>query len=241
MKQIPRTLAVLYAQAFLNSLVFFAPVALFVRTRCGISIRQFFILQAVLSLSTFIFEVPCGMITDKIGYKASIILAQFLLCIARLLFLVSGYIGDGVFFLFFGEAVIESLSACFFSGTCEAYLYGIYKGDVFMKKSAAIGNFDTAGFIASTVLFVPIYHYFGVTGLILGTALAAFASLCLLPLLTGDAVRNATANGKSESISLSFFLQRLFSKRVALIFLISSILSLGTLAINFWPFAGKRG
>ena len=63
-----RNISVLKYISLFGGLIFYAPVALLVRTRMGITYSQFFLLQAVLSISIFIFEVPCGYITDKIGY-----------------------------------------------------------------------------------------------------------------------------------------------------------------------------
>ena len=60
--------------SFFNGLVFFAPVALLVRTRAGISLDQFFVLQAILSLVIFFCEIPTGKITDVVGYKNTIVL-----------------------------------------------------------------------------------------------------------------------------------------------------------------------
>ena len=53
---------------FLNGLVFFAPVALLVRTQAGVSEHIFFLLQALLSGVIFLGEIPTGFITDKIAY-----------------------------------------------------------------------------------------------------------------------------------------------------------------------------
>ena len=53
----------------MNGLVFFSPVALLIRTEAGLSLSQFFILQAILSITIFLFEIPTGKITDIVGYK----------------------------------------------------------------------------------------------------------------------------------------------------------------------------
>ena len=58
-----------------NGLVFYAPVALLLRTSNGISVSEFFLLQVILYGMICILEVPCGFITDKIGYKKSIVLS----------------------------------------------------------------------------------------------------------------------------------------------------------------------
>ena len=52
-----------------GGLVFFAPVALLVRTQAGVRESEIFLLQALLSCITAMGEVPFGHITDKKGYK----------------------------------------------------------------------------------------------------------------------------------------------------------------------------
>ena len=106
---------------FFNGLVFFAPIALLVRTQAGVSEHIFFLLQALLSGVIFLGEIPTGFITDKIGYRKSLILAQILLLTARSL-LLGAFLSHSVW-LFVAEAVVEGIAACFTSGTGSAYLY----------------------------------------------------------------------------------------------------------------------
>ena len=68
--------------SFLNGLVFYAPVALLVRTDAGVTMAQFFVLQAVLSLTVFLFEIPTGILTDKIGYKNTVVFAKVIFLLA---------------------------------------------------------------------------------------------------------------------------------------------------------------
>lgn len=56
----------------LNGLVFYAPVALLLRTSRSITIPQFFSLQIILYLTTCLAEISCGFITDKIRYKTQL-------------------------------------------------------------------------------------------------------------------------------------------------------------------------
>ena len=77
------------AVSFFNGLVFFAPVSLLVRTQAGVSQSMFFLLQALLSAITFLGEIPTGFLTDRIGYKRSLVLSQSLLLLARSLLFVS--------------------------------------------------------------------------------------------------------------------------------------------------------
>lgn len=75
----------LLLNSLFNGLVFYAPVALLVRTRVGLSISDFFYLQVILSASILILEIPAGILSDKIGYKKTIIISQGVLLVARII------------------------------------------------------------------------------------------------------------------------------------------------------------
>ena len=152
---------------FLNGLVFFAPVALLVRTQAGVSEHVFFILQALLSGVIFLGEIPTGFITDKIGYRKSLILAQVLLFGARSL-LLAAFVSRSLA-LFVVEAVVEGIAACFTSGTGSAYLYNLYGENGYLVKTAHAENFGIAGFIISTVAYAGIYKISGMEGLLITT------------------------------------------------------------------------
>lgn len=62
--------------SLLNGLVFFSPVSLLVRTTAGISLSQFFILQAIMATMVLLTEIPLGKLTDRIGYKSTLVLYQ---------------------------------------------------------------------------------------------------------------------------------------------------------------------
>ena len=152
---------------FLNGLVFFAPVALLVRTQAGVSEHVFFLLQALLSGVIFLGEIPTGFITDKIGYRKSLILAQVLLLGARSL-LLAAFVSRSLA-LFVVEAVVEGTATCFTSGTGSAYLYDLYGENGYLVKTAHAENFGTAGFIISTVAYAGIYKISGMEGLLITT------------------------------------------------------------------------
>ena len=59
--------------SLLNGLVFFSPVSLLVRTTAGISLSQFFILQAIMATMVLLTEIPLGKLTDRIGYKSTLV------------------------------------------------------------------------------------------------------------------------------------------------------------------------
>lgn len=211
---------------FLNGLVFYSPVSLLVRTQAGVSMSEFFILQAILSFVILSFEIPTGMLTDKIGYKNSLALSQILLLLSRTL-LLTAFLSQS-FIIFVIEAVVEGISSCFLSGTNSAYLYNICDEDEFLTRSAKIANFGTAGFIISTVSYVLIYHYMGITGLIVATMIACLLACPLSFMLPKESM--VISETKQEERTVVFFKDI----NIILLILFSAAFSIGGIVISFF-------
>jgi MFS family permease len=212
---------------FLNGLVFFAPVALLVRTQAGVSEHVFFLLQALLSGVIFLGEIPTGFITDKIGYRKSLILAQVLLLGARSL-LLAAFVSRSLA-LFVVEAVVEGIAACFTSGTGSAYLYALYGENGYLAKTAHAGNFGTAGFIISTVAYAGIYKISGMEGLLITTVVMDIIAVVCSFFLRSESSKAVIADRKEVQILA------IFKNKKAFLFVISlAIFSIAWLLINFF-------
>ena len=212
---------------FLNGLVFFAPVALLVRTQAGVSEHVFFLLQALLSGVIFLGEIPTGFITDKIGYRKSLILAQVLLFGARSL-LLAAFVSRSLV-LFVVEAVVEGIAACFTSGTGSAYLYALYGENGYLVKTAHAENFGTAGFIISTVAYAGIYKISGMEGLLITTVVMDIIAVVCSFFLRSESSKTVIADRKEVQILA------VFKNKKAFLFVISlAIFSIAWLLINFF-------
>ena len=212
---------------FLNGLVFFAPVALLVRTQAGVSEHIFFLLQALLSGVIFLGEIPTGFITDKIGYRKSLILAQVLLLGARSL-LLAAFVSRSLA-LFVVEAVVEGIAACFTSGTGSAYLYDLYGENGYLIKTAHAENFGTAGFIISTVAYAGIYKISGMEGLLITTVVMDIIAVVCSFFLRSESSKAVIADRKEVQILA------IFKNKKAFLFVISlAIFSIAWLLINFF-------
>lgn len=212
---------------FLNGLVFFAPVALLVRTQAGVSENVFFLLQALLSGVIFLGEIPTGFITDKIGYRKSLILAQVLLFGARSL-LLAAFVSRSLA-LFVVEAVVEGIAACFASGTGSAYLYALYGESGYLVKTAHAENFGTAGFIISTVAYAGIYKISGMEGLLITTVVMDIIAVVCSFFLRSESSKTVIADRKEVQILA------IFKNKKAFLFVISlAIFSIAWLLINFF-------
>nr|WP_297769877.1 MFS transporter [uncultured Butyrivibrio sp.] len=161
--------------AFMNGLVFFSPVSLLIRTKAGLSLEQFFVLQAFLSIMIFVFEIPTGKITDRVGYKKTLVLSQGMWLLARILLMLSFF--SGSFAVFMIEAVVEGIAISFSSGTLSAYLYQQYESDEYVVKNARVGNCGTAGFIVSAITYAGLYHFFGLERLLVATVISSALGL----------------------------------------------------------------
>lgn len=162
------------AVSFFNGLVFFSPVALLVRTGAGISVNDFFVLQALLSICIFVGEIPTGRLSDKLGHRNTLILSQLMLLCARVLLLAAFINKSRVLFVM--EVFAEGLASCFSSGTQSAYIYSVEPRDTFVSKTAHVANCGTAGFVISTITYVFIYKFYGISGLLVATILANLAA-----------------------------------------------------------------
>lgn len=212
---------------FLNGLVFFAPVALLVRTQAGVSEHVFFLLQALLSGVIFLGEIPTGFITDKIGYRKSLILAQVLLLGARSL-LLAAFVSRSLA-LFVVEAVVEGIAVCFTSGTGSAYLYDLYGENGYLVKTAHAENFGTAGFIISTVAYAGIYKISGMEGLLITTVVMDIIAVVCSFFLRSESSKTIIADRKEVQILA------ILKNKKAFLFVISlAIFSIAWLLINFF-------
>lgn len=217
--------------SFFGGLVFFAPVALLVRTRAGISEGQFFLLQVLFSAVIALGEMPTGYLTDRMGYRNSLILSQLLLLIARGL-LLAAYLLRSLP-LFVVEAVVEGVSACLSSGTGSAYLYALCGEEGYLPKTARAANFGTAGFLLSTAVYAVIYESFSLKGLLIATVLSGAAGLVCALLLRREA-HGSPSETRPGKTSRSLLLLLLRDRRTRLLTLLLSLFSVAWLLVNFF-------
>lgn len=208
---------------FFSGIVFYAPVAMLIRTGRGISISQFLILQAIVSFSILFFEIPLGCLTDRIGYKYSMILSSFFILVARFFLLFANS-----FYVFAFESFLEGIYFAFSSGTISSYLYVIFGKENFAKRSSILQNFSNVGFIVSTVGFFFINKYMNIDYLIMYTIFANITSLIFCFLIPKEKSLEET-----EEINKNYIL-KLLNKNTFKFIILNSILSLSTILINFF-------
>ena len=201
------------------------------RTRAGIGDGQFFLLQVLLSAVVAVGELPTGYLTDRIGYRNSLLLSQLLLLLARGL-LLAAYLLRSLP-LFVAEAVVEGVSACLSSGTGSAYLYARCGEADYLSKTAHAANFGTAGFLLSTAGYAAIYRAFDLTGLLIATILSGAAGLLCAILLPREP-RGAVTRARTEKVGLKQLRLLLHDRRARQFTTLLSIFSMAWLLVNFF-------
>lgn len=216
--------------ALCNGLVFFAPVALLVRSTAGVSTEQFFVLQALLSAVVLAAEVPSGWLTDRIGCQRTLVLYQLTNLGAKGLLLAAWHLHSLPLFVL--EAVVEGLGASLASGTRSAYLYRTLPPEQYLIRLAQVDNWGTVGFLVSTVAYGALYRWGGL-GLLLGattvvSALGAAAAFRLRPELPCPATQ---LDRRPRGLGLGELLR---TGPVAALMMLLAALSMGRLLVNFF-------
>ena len=220
----------LAAVSFFDGLVFFAPVSLLVRTTAGVTVSQFFLLQAAIACTVLAAELPAGRLTDRIGCRSTIVLCEGGFLAARAL-LLAAFLNRSLP-LFVLEAAVEGLAISFESGTRSAYLYLTVPPELYLTRTARVENWGTAGFIASTVCYAGLYALWGLTGLLAATVCtSALAFLSALRLPQEPAHKAASQTRQRPAAGL---LRALRGRKALVLIATLAAVSMGQLLVNFF-------
>lgn len=216
--------------ALCNGLVFFAPVALLVRSTAGVSTEQFFVLQALLSAVVLAAEVPSGWLTDRIGCQRTLVLYQLTNLGAKGLLLAAWHLHSLPLFVL--EAVVEGLGSSLASGTRSAYLYRTLPPEQYLIRLAQVDNWGTVGFLVSTVVYGALYRWGGL-GLLLGatTVVSALGAAAAFRLQPEPPCPAAQLDRRPRGLGLGELLR---TGPVAALMLLLAALSMGRILVNFF-------
>ncbi len=141
------TVKKLSLMTFFLNLYFLSPVIVFFYQQKGLDFFQILALESFLSLCIFLFEVPTGILADKIGRRKTIILGSAFFMLQSIIFLLSNS------FLFFILAfALSGIGVTLHSGTTEAIIYDQLKRENQEKEmKKAMGMVDSASSFAMVI------------------------------------------------------------------------------------------
>lgn len=147
MQRSQRGVAALCLMAFLQGMVFYAPVAALYRTQAGISLGQIVLIESISWLVVLALEIPWGLFTARVGYRASLLVCCGLYFVSKLVFWRADSFGDFLAERLLLSAVVAGLSGC--DSACVCLCAG-------GQSQRALGFYEAAGIaglLAASVVF----------------------------------------------------------------------------------------
>lgn len=157
-----RNLFFMYAISFFQGMVFYASIATLYRRAAGLNVFQITLIESISMALTLLFEIPWGVVADRIGYRRTMISCGILYFISKIIFWrAQDFAG------FLCERVLLAIVCAGLSGvdtsilylSCEKkesqHVFGIYNGlgSVGLLAAAAVysvfigDNYRMAGFL----------------------------------------------------------------------------------------------
>lgn len=209
-----RNIWLMYAVALLQGMVFYGPISALYRQSAGITIFQITVIESISLALCLLLELPWGIVSDRIGYKKSMIFCCVLFFLSKVVFWKASGFGA-----FLAERIMLSIVISGLSGVDTSILYlSCDKGNS-QRVFGIYNNLQTTGlFFASVIysLFVKDNYRFSGFLTVCSYGLAAIIAFGLV-----EVKNNENEKVKSESKEFIELLKRTFKNKYLILFLIS--------------------
>lgn len=137
---------ILYVISFLQGIVFYGAFSVVFRESRGISLSEIFLLESIFMILMLVFEIPWGIIGDKIGYKKTLIISYGIFLVSKIIFsLAHSFLG------FLMESIAAAIAISGISGCDSALIYSSIDKSESDRVFGIYGAMSTAGFLMSAV------------------------------------------------------------------------------------------
>jgi MFS family permease len=186
--RLSRNIPLFFTAEFLSEIQFFFPVAVLVFQDIAGSYTIAMNVIGLRLIALAVFEIPTGVLSDKIGRKVTMQLCQLALIAALACYCLPGFADLPVYWLFIG-AIFHGFCFSLWSGTSHALLYETLAADgredqlaKYLGRMSAVGQagLATSGLAASALLLLE----FSFQDLLVYSLLPAVAGLVLVSFLT---------------------------------------------------------
>ncbi|MDE7270529.1 MAG: MFS transporter, partial [Acetatifactor sp.] len=217
-----RNIYIMYAIALLQGMVFYGPIATLYRQAQGVSVLQITIIESISLALCLLLEFPWGVLADKIGYRKTMIICNFLYFISKIVFWQAS--GFAMFLL---ERILISVVISGLSGVDTALLYLSCNQDDERKRESqqvfgVYNSLQEAGLlIAAFVFSVAVKDNYELSAL-LTVVSYGIAALCSFGLVKVEGRREDSAETQ-EAFSVSgifSFLRQTLKDKSLLLFLV---------------------
>ncbi|MDE7284448.1 MAG: MFS transporter [Lachnospiraceae bacterium] len=143
-----RNLFFMYSISFFQGMVFYSSIATLYRQAAGISIFQITLIESISLVLSLAFEIPWGVLADRIGYRRTMIICNTLFFISKIIFWKSQSFAD-----FLLERVLLAIVASGISGVDTSILYLSCSEDDSQRAFGIYGSLGTAGLLSSAAIY----------------------------------------------------------------------------------------
>lgn len=142
-----------------NKRIFAAVLGVYFLTVPGVAPKEIGIILLAGNLAGFIFEIPSGYLSDKIGHKKALVFSRITMLTSTILFLIAS---DMLFLIMAG--VFMSISQSFHSGTGSAFMHETLRGLKREKDYAKVmGKIGSLGFAIPIALTAAVPFLVGIS------------------------------------------------------------------------------
>lgn len=143
-----RNLFFMYSISFFQGMVFYSSIATLYRQAAGISIFQITMIESISLVLSFAFEIPWGVLADRIGYRRTMIVCNILFFSSKIIFWKSQNFAD-----FLLERVLLAIVASGISGVDTSILYLSCREDDSQRAFGIYGGLGTAGLLSAAAIY----------------------------------------------------------------------------------------
>lgn len=143
-----RNIPLMYAICFFQGIVLYASISTLYRQSRGLSLSEYAVIDGFSYLFQLAFEIPFGMLADRIGYKKTLVFSNGLYLISKIIFWQA--YGFGSFLL---ERLFFSMALAGLSGLDVSILFLSCGKQDSQKIFSRYSAFGTAGMLTGCLIF----------------------------------------------------------------------------------------
>lgn len=221
-----KNIRLMYAITFFQGIVLYASISTLYRQARGLSLSEYAVIDGFAYIFQLAFEIPFGMLADRIGYKKTLILSNGLYLISKVVFWQA--FGFTSFLL---ERLFFSMAVAGLSGVDVSILYLSCDGENSQKVFSHSTAWGTAGMLTGCLIFT-LFLSSSYDATALGTVIT-YAIAFALSFLVED-VQNAEPKDAAPSLRrLADTLKVTLRDRKFLFFILGeTLVSYATWAVN---------
>lgn len=138
----------MYAISFFQGMVFYSSIATLYRQAAGLSVFQMTTIESISLMLSFAFEIPWGILADRIGYRRTMTICNFLFFISKLVFWQSrSFVG------FLLERVLLAVVCAGLSGVDTSILYLSCDEEESQRAFGIYEGLGTAGLLSAAAIY----------------------------------------------------------------------------------------